>query len=99
MDDDRRRTPRVQANYPVTMQSSEKTIRGKVKNFSSGGAFIDCAERLDPGAIFDLTIDMLDKATSPSAKAQVVWSSSEGIGVKFLPENDWTDPSEEQTAQ
>ena len=99
MDDDRRRTSRVQANFPVTMQSSEKTILGEVKNFSSGGAFIDCAEPLEPGEIFDLSIDMLDRARSPSTKAQVVWTSSRGMGVKFLPESDWTDPLEEQAAQ
>jgi hypothetical protein len=99
MDDDRRRTSRVKANHPVTMQSSEKTIMGEVRDLSSGGAFIDCAEPFDPGEIFDLSIDIPDKARSPSTKAQVVWTSSRGMGVKFLPESDWTDPLEEQTAQ
>ena len=95
MDHDKRRTPRVQVNYPVTMQLSEETIRGEVKNLSSGGAYIDCEKPLASGEIFDMSIHMQDKAISPSTQAQVVWSSSHGMGVKFLPESDWTDPLEE----
>jgi len=95
MDDDKRRTSRVQVNYPVTMQTSEETTRGEVKNLSSGGAYIDCEKPLASGEIFDMSIHMQDKAISPSTQAQVVWSSSHGMGVKFLPESDWTNPLEE----
>ena len=95
MDDDRRRTPRVQVNHPVTMQSTEKTTRGEVKNLSSGGAYINCEKPLAPGEIFDMSIHIEGRARAPSTKAQVVWASSHGMGVKFLPESDWIDPLEE----
>ena len=84
MDNDRRRTSRLEVNYPVTMQSSEGTMRGEVKNLSSGGAYIDCEKPLALGEIFDMSIHVLGKAKSSSTKARVVWSRSHGMGVKFL---------------
>ena len=95
MDDDKRRTSRVQVNYPVTMKSSGKATRGAVKNFSSGGAYIDCEKPLAPGEILDMSIHMQGKAGFPPTKAQVVWSSSHGMGVMWLPKSDWTNPLEE----
>jgi len=95
MDEDKRRTSRIQVNYPVTIQTSEKTTRGEVKNLSSGGAYIDCEKPLAPGEIFDMSIHIQSRAVSPSTKAQVVWSSSQGMGVKFIPESDWINPLEE----
>ena len=96
MFDDKRRTPRVKVNVPVTMQSSEKTTRGVVINFSSGGAYINCESRLAPGEIFDMSVHIQSKAPFPPTKAQVVWSSSHGIGVKWLLKSDRTNPLEEQ---
>lgn len=84
MDDDRRRTSRLEVNYPVTMQSSEGKTRGEVKNLSSGGAYIDCEKPLALGEIFDMSIHIRGKAKASSTKARVIWSRSHGMGVKFL---------------
>jgi hypothetical protein len=65
-----------------------------VKNLSSGGAYIDCKKPLAPGKILDMSIHVRGKAESSSTKAQVVWSSSHGMGVKFLHESDWKNPLE-----
>jgi len=99
MDAERRRNSRVQVNYPVTLQSSEETMTGQMKNLSSGGAFIDCEKPLAPGEIFNLSIHMEDRGTSLATKAQVVWSISRGMGVRFLSAGDRGNPSEINKSQ
>lgn len=81
--EERRRNPRVQVNWPVAMQAPEETITGEMKDLSSGGAFIDCEKPLAPSEIFDMSIHIQDREESLTAKAQVVWSSSRGMGVRF----------------
>ena len=94
MDDDQRRTSRLEVNYPATMRSSEGTTRGEVKNLSSGGAYLDCEKPLAPGEIFDMSIHIPGKAKPSSTKAQVVWSISHGMGVEFLHESNWKNPKD-----
>jgi hypothetical protein len=77
------------------MKSSDQATRGAVKNFSSGGAYIDCEKPLAPGEIFDMSIQMQGQAGFPPTKAQVVWSSPHGMGVKWLLKSDQTNPLEE----
>ena len=84
MKEERRRNPRVQDKWPVTIQSSDETMTGEMKDLASGGAFINCEKPLSPGEIFNISIHIQDRAKSLPAKAQVVWSSSSGMGVRFL---------------
>ena len=84
MKEERRRNPRVQDRWPVTIRSSEETMRGEMKDLASGGAFINCEKPLAPGEIFNISIHIQNRAESLTAKAQVVWSSLSGMGVRFL---------------
>ena len=93
--EERRRHSRAQVNLPVTVQSSEETTTGEMKNLSFGGAFIDCEKPLAPGETFDMSIHIQDRVESLMDKAQVVWSSPRGIGVRFLSEHDWRNLSED----
>jgi len=83
---ERRRHPRSEVTWPVAIESTETSISGRTKNISSGGAFINCKTKLSPGEVFDMVIHAQSQPTSLSGKAEVVWMSGHGIGVKFYPE-------------
>jgi Tfp pilus assembly protein PilZ len=83
---ERRRHSRSEVTWPVTIGSTETIISGRTKNISSGGAFINCKTTLSPGEVFDMVIHIQSQPTSLTGKAEVVWMSQHGIGVKFYPE-------------
>ena len=85
---ERRRHPRSEVTWPVAIESTETIISGRTKNISSGGAFINCKTKLPPGEVFDMVIHAQSQSQpiSLSGKAEVVWMSGHGIGVKFYPE-------------
>ncbi len=89
---ERHKHPRVDANWHVSMQTSDGTISGEVKNISLGGAFICCKKPLPPGQVFRLTIIGPDKEPV-TATAEAVWSNvnvpkekviHRGMGVRFI---------------
>ena len=84
MDEERRRNPRVQDKRPVTIQSSEETMKGEMENLTFGGAFISCEKPLAPDEIFDVSLHIQDGPKPLTTKAQVIWSESSGMGVRFL---------------
>ena len=91
-----RQHPRVEINWPVSIQTPGGTIMGKVINISLGGAFICCEKPFPAGEVFDLTM------TGPAnesliAAAKVVWSNvnvpdekvvNRGMGVRFIKMSD-----------
>lgn len=92
----KRKHPRANINWPVSMETSDGTIEAEIKNISLGGAFICCKKPLPIGEVFPLTMigpnDELVKAT-----AQVVWSNvnvpeekvvNRGMGVRFMKMSD-----------
>jgi uncharacterized protein (TIGR02266 family) len=89
---ERRQHPRIDINWPVSIETPEGTIDAEVKNISLGGAFIGCKKPLPIGQFFSLTM------TAPNnepvrASAEVVWSNenfpedkvaNRGMGVRFI---------------
>jgi uncharacterized protein (TIGR02266 family) len=89
---ERRQHPRIDINWPVSIETPEGTIDAEVKNISLGGAFIGCKKPLPIGQFFSLTM------TAPNnepviATAEVVWSNenfpeekvvNRGMGVRFI---------------
>jgi uncharacterized protein (TIGR02266 family) len=89
---ERRQHPRIDINWPVSIETPEGTIDAEVKNISLGGAFIRCKKPLPIGQFFSLTM------TAPNnepviATAEVVWSNANvpdekvinrGMGVRFI---------------
>jgi uncharacterized protein (TIGR02266 family) len=92
----RRKHPRANINWPVSMETSNGAIEAEVKNISLGGAFICCKKPLPIGEVFPLT--MIGPNDEPvKATAQVVWSNvnvpeekvvNRGMGVRFIKMSD-----------
>ena len=93
---ERRKHPRADVNWRVSMQTSDGTISGEVKNISLGGAFICCKKPLPLGQVFRLI--MIGRDNEPViATAEVVWSNinvpkekviNRGMGVRFIKMSD-----------
>jgi uncharacterized protein (TIGR02266 family) len=89
---ERRQHPRIDINWPVSMETPEGTIDAQIKNISLGGAFIGCKKPLPIGHAFSLTMTGPDNEPI-TATAEVVWSNenvpedkvvNRGIGVRFI---------------
>ena len=92
----KRKHPRANINWPVSMETSDGAIEAEIKNISLGGAFICCKNPLPIGEVFPLT--MIGPDNEPvKATAQVVWSNvnvpeekvvNRGMGVRFIKMSD-----------
>jgi len=73
--DDKRQHPRIDINWPVTVETSEGTKKGMVKNISVGGAFILCDHPLllDETARFTIETPMNQ---SLELNAKVIWTNA-----------------------
>lgn len=88
----RRRDPRVDVEWPVTMMTPEGDMEGTIENISAGGAYIRCGTLLSQNDLFILAILVQDREGSWLA-AEVVWidiplSPDEeaipiGMGIRF----------------
>jgi hypothetical protein len=90
--EEKRQHPRIDINWPVTIETSYGTIAAEVKNISLGGAFICCKKPLQLRKVFRMT--MIGPGNEPLvATAQVAWSNANmpeekvinrGMGVRFI---------------
>jgi uncharacterized protein (TIGR02266 family) len=87
-----REHPRMDINWTASLETSQGTVAGQVKNISVGGAFICCAKLLPIGEMFQLTMTAPDNEPMKAA-AKVVWSNvnvpeskvvNRGMGVRFI---------------
>jgi len=94
--EEKRKQPRADSNWPVSMETSEGTVDAEVKNISLGGAFICCKKPLPLGQVFPLTMICPDNEPV-IATAEVVWSNvnvpdekviNRGMGVRFIKMSD-----------
>jgi hypothetical protein len=73
--EEKRKHPRVDINWPVSIETSYGTIAAEVKNISLGGAFICCKKPLQLRKVFRMT--MIGPENEPViATAQVAWSNA-----------------------
>ena len=94
--EEKRKYPRVDINWPVSIETAYGTIAAEVINISFGGAFICCKKPLQLRKVFRLT--MIGPENEPViATAQVVWSNANvseekvinrGMGVRFIKMSD-----------
>ena len=94
--EERRKQPRVNINWPVSMETPDGMINAEIKNISLGGAFICCKKPLPIGQVFPLT--MIGPDNEPvMATAEVAWSNinvpnekviNRGMGVRFIKMSD-----------
>jgi hypothetical protein len=88
----RRKHPRVEVQWPVTMMTPEGDMDGTIVNISAGGAYIRCGTLLSKNDLFILAILIHDREESWIG-AEVVWidiplsPDSEaipvGMGIRF----------------
>jgi hypothetical protein len=75
--------PRRPCSIPTVIQGSRSRVRGVIHNASHGGVFISCAEALSKGQRVFLTIPLKKKQKIVTRSGEIVWSSRDGVGVKF----------------
>lgn len=92
----KRKHPRTNVNWPVSMETAGGVVEAEVKNISLGGAFICCENPFNVGEVFRLILKVPDHEPI-EATAKVVWSNSHlprekvihrGMGVQFLKMSD-----------
>ena len=88
----RRKYPRVEVKWPVTMMTPEGEMDGTIENISAGGSYIRCGTLLSKNDLFILAILVqgreqswigaevvwIDIPLSPDAEAKPV-----GMGIRF----------------
>lgn len=80
---ERRRHPRKNVRWFVTIEASGVSRTGETKDVSISGAFIYCDRPLEPNQIFKMVISAPEMRTSITGEARVVWSAPSGMGVRF----------------
>ena len=91
---DIRRHQRKSYDKSIRFSAKEKIFEGFLKNISSAGVFIEANENFSAGQILTFEIP-LKKNQKAKVKGEVVWSSPDGFGVKFL-SIDKLEPSPEE---
>ena len=89
---EKRRYPRAEVNWPVTILTASGPIEGEVRNISSGGAFISCSEQPGLHETFRLVIKVPFERQYLLAKGKVARSNLydpddrtllRGVAVRF----------------
>ena len=83
LDNENRQYHRSTVNWPVTINTSQKTVSGQMRDVSPSGAFIYCDRPVIPKHIFFLSIHIHSSTDSLSSMAESIWSTYGGMGVKF----------------
>jgi len=83
--EERRRYPRNEEKWLITIETPETTIAGETENISCGGIFINCPQPLAPNETFEMMINIPERGTALRCKAKVVWSTQRGMGVEWHP--------------
>jgi Tfp pilus assembly protein PilZ len=81
--DDIRRHQRKSYAKSIRFAAKDRIFKGFLKNISSAGVFIEALENFSAGQILTFEIP-LKKNQKAKVKGEVVWSSPDGFGVKFL---------------
>jgi hypothetical protein len=70
--DHRRKHPRVDVEWPVTMMTPEGDMDGTIENISAGGAYIRCGTLLSKNDLFIFAI-LIQEREESWIGAEVVW--------------------------
>ena len=79
MDDpsERRQTPRINVNWPITIITSQGTIEGESRNITPSGLFIHCKSKLPEDEVYQMIIK-LPNGKQIIVKGQMMWSNLNG---------------------
>lgn len=81
--EDQRQHPRIPYSKSIVYATKNHLKKALTKNISPAGVFIETDDALQTGQTITLAIP-LKKTKTAKIKAEVVWSSEDGFGVKFL---------------
>lgn len=91
-DDEKRRHPRKEVNWPITIMAEHGTIEGEVRNITVDGLFITCEEPLRLNEIYRMSI-LPEQRQAIGVTGKAVWSDAYcmsedhaacGIGICFI---------------
>jgi len=74
---ERRKAPRINVNWPVTLITSQGTIEGESRNITPNGVFIHCKKKLPEDEAYQLIIK-LPNGKQIIVKGQMMWSNLNG---------------------
>ena len=74
---ERRKAPRINVNWPVTLITSQGTIEGESRNITPSGVFIHCKMKLPEDEVYQLIIK-LPNGKQIIVKGQMMWSNLNG---------------------
>ena len=79
MDDpsERRQSPRISVNWPITIITSQGMIEGESRNITPSGVFIHCKKKLPEDEVYQLIIK-LPNGKQIIVKGQMMWSNLNG---------------------
>ena len=83
MVEERRRHPRSEEKWQITIETPEGTISAETENISCGGVFIHCRRPLPPNTVIEMMISIPGRGTALKCKARVVWVTEHGMGVEW----------------
>jgi len=83
LDKDRREHARVPCSIPVSCATEAGAFKDLIRDISAGGAFIRTAEAFSPGEEITLALSFSNLKAPLKITGQIVWRTSQGIGVKF----------------
>ena len=86
--EDSRRTCLISADYIL----GKKTFNGYILDISAFGVFIETSEPFPTGRKLSISFSLPNHQKPFNLKGQIVWSGSQGIGVKF----DYLSPSHQK---
>ena len=80
---DKRKKDRIHCLIPARYLIKQDLYRSYILDINHSGAFIETDKHFAPG--LDIFLEYFDpfSRTSSEYKGEVVWSSNDGIGVKF----------------
>lgn len=81
--EDQRKHTRRRYIQDLLFSARNIILKGLAKNISPSGVFIETHHRLDAGRIIKLVVP-LKRGRTAKIKGEVIWSSPNGFGVKFI---------------
>ena len=82
---ERRRYARAEVRWPVTLKTSQGSMKAKVKDVSIGGVFIRCGKPLRPEQILGMVVEVPDLEQPLIIDGKVIWSNISGSDNEFAP--------------
>ena len=74
---EKRKAPRINVNWPITIITSQGTIEGESRNITPSGIFIHCKKKLPEDEVYQMIIK-LPNGKQIIVKGQMMWSNLNG---------------------